>query len=137
MFARIMKWFGFGRPKGLFDSRAIPSTLDDCIDSIYNQMTEDDREKLKHMSGYEMLHFTTGMHLRNNWGLWERNSPLVKWFVKSYGISHGDDISGMILNGVWHRVRGTPFKPLEMAIRFRKHWENYGVDPVTFNKLES
>ena len=55
------------------------------------------------------LHFSTGMWLRNNWGLWGEETgeaPTVKsWFIER-GIQHPDTMSTIILICLWRRLNG-------------------------------
>ncbi len=67
------------------------------------------------------FHFQLGMSLRNDWSLWEKDMPLVKWFNER-GITHADDMSAIILTSIWRRVRGVDLD-LEGQIKsYQDYW---------------
>lgn len=70
-------------------------------------------------------HHSLGRWLRNNWGLWRGKNKLCKWF-KSQGISHPDDMSGIILTS-YHRVTNNRQIKLQEQIRhYQEYWAKAG-----------
>jgi hypothetical protein len=66
------------------------------------------------------VHMSTGMWMRNNWGLWRRGK-LAKHF-DSMGIHHPDDMSGIILTS-YHRHLAGKERDLEQQVkRYREYW---------------
>lgn len=62
------------------------------------------------------LHFGLGIWVRNNFGLWERNLPLLEECMKirfagrvampsHVVLMHPDDASGIIIRAFWGRLR--------------------------------
>jgi hypothetical protein len=57
-----------------------PTSLDEAVDRIIAQMSEEDKasyckENPDHPGS--QFHFFGGMAMRNNWGLWEQDTPLA------------------------------------------------------------
>lgn len=75
-----------------------------------------------------ILHFGPAMQLRNDWGLWESDTPLSQWFA-THDIHHGDDKSAAIFKAVWSRLSGRPFDITAESEAFRQHWASHGVNP--------
>ena len=74
----------------------IPKDMEDCFSELNKLLHPDDIDTFKkeeHPVG--AYHFSLGMWLRNNWGLWG-GSRLQKYFTKR-GITHPDSMSGDIL----------------------------------------
>jgi hypothetical protein len=55
-----------------------------------------------------MYHFGPGMSIRNNWALWERNSPIKLDAIEKYKLGHADDISGLIFEWAFVKIRNKP-----------------------------
>jgi hypothetical protein len=122
-----------------FDKDWIPSTIEEAIDYIFRSMSEKDIENAK-KSTPGSYHFNIGMYLRNNWNMWDTKSAMNQDFQKRFGLfGHGDDLSGMILEGVWVRIRGEDLNKvlLTEADKYIKHWKKYGLDPKTGKELWS
>jgi hypothetical protein len=111
------------------DLDRVPANLDDAIQIIYDGLTPQDIADIKEFDS-GASHFGFGMYLRNNWSLWVRDTVLVRWFAENYKIVHADDISGIVLSGVWAKVRGDAFEPQKIAESFHAHWERMGYDPM-------
>lgn len=75
-------------------------TFDEVVDDLINGMTDADRQGWLNAkeSDLIMCHFSTGMAIRNHYGLWH-GSPAVKEG------QHPDDASHEIVKAVWARVQ--------------------------------
>jgi len=115
----------------------VPLTINEAIDYIVNTLSQKDIDHIK-KSDSSSCHFTTGMYLRNTWHMWDTTNPLNIDFQKRFELfGHGDDVSGIILTGVWAKVNG---KNVEEELNkeaeyYRKHWKQQGLDPKTGEKL--
>lgn len=85
-----------------------PKNLDDCfriLDQTLNLfvilLVKSDKEE--NMINY---HHGLGQTIRNGFGLW-KDSHLCKWFKKQ-GITHPDDMSGIILTSYWRYLNSKP-----------------------------
>jgi hypothetical protein len=112
-----------------------PTTLDEAVDYLVAYMSDDDKKA--YAAGAPAPHFSLGMSLRNDWGLWFNETPLGKWF-EANGIHHGDDRSGVIFDALRARLKGEPFDIKEQADYYRKWWKaRYGIDHTQFGKTQS
>lgn len=73
----------------------IPKDLKDSFIQLDKILYQKDQEKIKQV-GTEHLHFSLGLWIRNNWGLWG-GSRLEKYFRDRKPSIHPDDISAEIL----------------------------------------
>ncbi len=85
----------------------IPVDLPACMAKLDAMLSEKDKAYIRENDPIH-LHFSLGMWIRNEWGLWcdeEGIIPLVDYFW-AHGIQHPDDMSGTILDCyAWH-LRG-------------------------------
>ncbi len=80
----------------------IPINLQECFHSLNMLVGEEDKEYFKNLTDKDEIinfHFTVGMWIRNNWGLWKENQPesILKEYFEARGVYHPDSISTMIL----------------------------------------
>lgn len=102
----------------------VPCNLEEAIKVLKEGLTKEDIEVIKapKFNAVE-VHFSVGTMLRNEWTLWDKDTVLVKWFEKNYGITHADDVSGLILDCLCKDIRGEPRKDKELAKQFIEHWK--------------
>lgn len=113
---------------------SVPATFLEAVHEMYNAMDSVEKVYVAEKNWFADHHFTTGMFLRNNWSLWDVETPLVKDCIQIFKLyGHGDDISGLIAAGVGALARGEdPMQAAKKeADKYRKHWEMYGIDPLT------
>lgn len=82
------------------------------------------------------LHHGLMMELRNYWGLWNPDAPIVQSCLNTYGVSFSDDVSGLIMDGFLAKLRGKSFDAHAAAERYKEHWRSLGCDPATGKPLE-
>ncbi len=71
-------------------------------------------------------HHGLGQWLRNNWGLWNRDSEIYN-FLKDTGLYHPDDMSGFLLT-CWHRYQNN--KPLlkdKQVLFYKTYWKKENI----------
>lgn len=98
----------------------IPKTLDEAIELLQKQCSPEDIELLKKEGHPPGWHFSGGMSLRNDWGLWH-GSVLAKHF-NSLGIYHADDMSGIIMESLIRKLRGQPLDVEGQVKHYRDYW---------------
>lgn len=115
----------------------IPKDLEDCfkqIDSFWNDST---RMKVKQWTEDEFAghaHFGFGMWMRNNWQLWG-GSRLSKYF-NEMGISHPDDMSGIILDSYHRNLNNKEIKLEEQVQHYKDYWRQAKVDDLKRTREE-
>ena len=109
----------------------LPVDLENSFDALDNTLSPEDIDTIKNMpeDNISSLHMGLGMWIRNNWGLWKKEGPLVKYF-NDLGIFHPDDMSGIILTSYWRHLHNQPIE-LEQQIRYyQQYWEDLKVDTI-------
>lgn len=105
----------------------IPKDLADAIAYLGCVLDEETKKSLitsDEERTVAMLHFDLGLQLRNMWGLWKANNRLVEYF-NSLGITHPDDMSGIILMSYYRQLNGKEID-LEQQIEYYKdYWLNF------------
>lgn len=115
----------------------IPTTLIEAIELLYNGLSDEEKTFIKGNNPARFHHFT-GMAIRNNWGLWKKNSPIVKELQNKYGLfGHGDDCSGLILAGLWTKVGGGDVEKTlaDEAKGYIAHWKRSGINHATGEEI--
>ena len=98
----------------------IPKDLDDCFVELYKILNKEEFDKIKNDDTVR-YHHGLGRKLRNMWGLWS-GSCLSAWF-KSKGISHPDDMSGIILKSFGRHLNSSPIKLDEQIEYYKEYWQ--------------
>jgi hypothetical protein len=109
----------------------LPQTLDEAVEALYTlaESLPGALEYIKNTQNWAIQqHHQLGRTYRNLWSLWDRTTPLVNFMNTTYGISHADDISGLILRSLEHKVKGTTFDIEAKVNEYKAHWAVYGGD---------
>lgn len=110
----------------------VPATIESAARHIADSMSDEDRKLVIEDADIgAKVHHTIRQYLRNNWSLWESDSPLKRDAGEKYKIAHADDISGLIIDWASALVRAVEFDPLEYCDRFHAHWAIYGTDSLS------
>ncbi len=104
------------------DGVYVPEDLQEAWFELEKSLSEEDRHRLKKIQEYEMsnFHFSTGMGMRNSWGLW-KGSRLAKYF-NEIGIHHPDDMSSIILRTFWCYINNKPLKLEQRISLYKEFW---------------
>lgn len=94
-----------------------PTTLEEAVSILAKQATRDDVPTSR-------FHSTVGRAIRNEWGLWG-DSDLAKWF-KERGVTHADDMTGMIFKALDARLTGKRFNFDKEAKKYAAYWKKNG-----------
>jgi len=111
----------------------VPKHIHDCFFRLKEILSDEDLEAIKSMEEDKtyMLHFSLGMTLRNDWGLWE-GSELSKYFNK-FGIDHPDDMTATIFTTFWRYLNDKPLDIEGLATKYQEYWKNMKVQyPKSF-----
>jgi hypothetical protein len=103
--------------------------LDTLIDDMLLAMSDEDKERFKKeredMPGVS-FHFSLGMAMRNELGLWRNDTPLTCWF-QEHNILHGDDRSATIYKALYCRLHGRPFDIDAEELQHTNFWRGRGL----------
>ena len=98
------------------DANELPSSLEEAVDDIVSELSEEDKETVKETSFGDLIryHHGWGTGIRNSLGLWRGNIELLKSACGSEQC-HPDDASMEIIYGVWNILNGNDYryKPTE------------------------
>lgn len=122
MIARLLNWWRSRRRKTQLAKA--PKTLDEAVDRLVAQMTEMDKDRYVKEDPTcpgVRFHFSGGMAMRNEWGLWGEESSLGQWFA-DHGIMHGDDRSACVYKALYCRLCGESFDIADEAAYYREYW---------------
>lgn len=102
----------------------IPVDLDDAIKHLNNIIDEDGINYIKNTQSDQTYgHFGIGRWVRNNWGLWTKDSKLYEWF-NNLGLEHPDDMSGIILDAFRAKLKNENFDLEANVKHYIAYWEN-------------
>lgn len=106
-------------------TKEIPKTIDEAVELVIKELKPEDRGFILN-NPPSLIHHTAGRNMRNNWGLWDNpeQSPLKKDAVEKYKLAHADDISGLIYEMVWAKIRGKTFDADAYCKELEDHWMN-------------
>jgi hypothetical protein len=111
-----------------------PQTLDEVVEDIKSKLTPESVAIVK-KHGFD---FFGGMSIRNHYGLWHEDTPLHKFFKRTYRLWHADDMSGLIMDAVEADINKRPRKTDELVKSYAAHWDSHGGIPpeVKFPEIE-
>lgn len=109
-------------PEITIDQDRVPVNLNEAVDIIKNGLSPEAIKWMESSSPHE-THFGLGMYIRNAWSLWNPDTLIVKWFEGKYGLTHADDISGIILDCVWQDIKNQPRRDEQLAKDNKIYWE--------------
>ncbi len=107
----------------------VPKDLDECMAVLDTLLHPSIIDTIRHSAADDMIqyHFSIGMWLRNNWGLW-RGLRLYQYFW-SHGVRHPDEMSGIILDEYWYHLHGERHTIEEAIVLHRENLK------AKFNRL--
>jgi hypothetical protein len=113
----------------------IPKDMEDAIRELDRILSAEEKAKLKEVESGIDLHFSLGMWLRNNWGLWA-NSRLVANLEKM-GIVFfdADGISSHICCAYLDHLKGKKYVPEKREVRHSGSNKDFVVDESSWNYI--
>lgn len=111
-------------PKPYHTDYYIPKDLDECFVELKKLLSEADQVEFRDKAEDDVTdyHHGLGRWLRNNWGLWA-GERLAIWFNER-GITHPDDMSGIILDSFWRHLNDKPIQLEEQIKFYQDYWTN-------------
>lgn len=112
--------------------KGTPKNLQEALEVMKESLSEDQIQKLKNTKEdvfSNVVHMGSGMRIRNDWGLWGRETEISKWFIRN-GIQHADDKSAILTTALVRYVKGEDIRLDEQIEYYRSFWrDTYGQDP--------
>ena len=89
--------------------KAWPRTVEEAVDRLLSSMSEKDKLSFKNTPEKDliMFHFGLGAYIRNEFGLWQGNTELLKSCEKESIFVHPDEFSSIIIEALWKKLRST------------------------------
>lgn len=92
-----------------------PSTLTEAVDRLMSTMRVEDLATLRDTPEGNLIqyHFSLGVHIRNEFGLWQGNDELLRsccaeiddpW-LREIATNNPDKASGVIIEALWQRLQ--------------------------------
>lgn len=84
-----------------------PETVDEAAGVVLATLSDEDKNQIAGMAEGDLigLHLGLGMWIRNNLGLWQGNQALMQSIRQHTPDIHPDDVSMVIIEAVWKRLR--------------------------------
>lgn len=107
-----------------------PTTLDEAIAAFAKILNNGEVAQVVSMAEDDLitLHHGLGTFIRNNWGLWDENSPLYN-HMRSLGFLHADDMSMSLIREFWNRANKKPSQLAEEIAEYKDYWDKNGGCP--------
>jgi hypothetical protein len=94
---------------GKKQTKKLPTTYEEAIESLINTISDEDKNEVKMTPKEDLIkyHFSWGMGIRNDFGLWGENKLLLQSCAEQAGVEqiHPDDASMLIIEGVWEALQ--------------------------------
>ena len=103
-----------------------PTPLDKVheeLERILDPETLSEIDSLESADEMISYHHSIGMMLRNEFGLWKRNSELYG-YLYNMGLRHPDDMSSVVLESFWARRHGADYNMEEKVKYYVQYWED-------------
>ena len=107
----------------------IPKNLSECFTALDNIFLEsqEDLEWFKASLEDEAVsgfHSGLGRILRNEWGLWSKDTELYT-VLNDMGLWHADDMYGLIMTSYYRKLHGKELNLKEQIQQFINYWKDY------------
>jgi len=90
----------------------LPQTVNQAVSHLMKELSIHDKWKVVNTSKDNLvtLHFSLGMDIRNDFGLWSGNEKLLEscWKISVQKDLDIDDASFIIINALWERLQKYP-----------------------------
>ena len=88
-----------------------PKSVEEAVDILIDKLSIREKYQIAKMTQDDLagLHFSLGLGIRNEFGLWAGNKDLLESCTSLVGqeIIHPDDASALIIKELWKKLRET------------------------------
>jgi hypothetical protein len=116
--------------KGLKPPQQEETPLDEIMNKLIDESGVSNLKKFaseEEADAVASRHFHGGQYIRNTFKLWEMGSKYAKYF-NSIGVSHPDDMSGIIFTSIHRKLNGKDINLEEQVKKYQKYWEMYNIN---------
>lgn len=105
------------------DLDSVPSSISEALQMFLNALTDEEKKTLTEIEEDDIcvFHHSWGEDIRNEWSMWKKETPLVNSF-KEIGISHADDMSGIVLRSAHRKLNKNPIRLGEQVKQYQDYW---------------
>ncbi|NMH24216.1 DUF6794 domain-containing protein [Flavobacterium solisilvae] len=108
----------------------IPKNLIEALNYLDCKWSKNDKDIFKNKEEQDAvseIHFSTGLNIRNSWGLWgKRRNSLKRYFIRK-GVFHPDDISSIILTSFHRHINNKEIGLDEQIKHYKEYWKKAKV----------
>ena len=85
----------------------MPGTVVEAVSCLADTLPAESLDQLMALAEGDLIntHFGLGMHIRNHFGLWDRESRIMQDAKQRLNITHEDDVSAEIIRLLWEQLR--------------------------------
>lgn len=105
------------------DLDKVPLTASEALQMFIAALTDEEKKTIMDLKEDDLalFHHSLGEEIRVMWSMNEANTPLVNSF-KLIGITHPEDMSGIIINSTWRQLHKKPIKLKEQVEHYQNYW---------------
>ena len=96
----------------MIEDKKSPATVSEAVNRLLSNFSLETKRQVQNTSedGLINFHFGLGAGIRNEFGLWEKDSKLLEDCKKiaENPILHVDDAAGIIIKALWDRLQEYP-----------------------------
>ncbi len=111
-----------------------PRNLTECFDILDEILPNSEKDHIKSSKDMIEYHHGLGTRIRNTWKLW--HDGLLTNFFSSLGITHADDMSGIILTSYQRKLKGLPIELAKQAQYYKSYWEESKKPNFNYNEWQ-
>ena len=94
-----------------YDKAQYPKSVEEAVAFLIDKLSLKEKDQIAKMSQKDLilLHFSLGLGIRNEFGLWAGNKDLLESCAIVVGEKniHPDDASSVIITELWKKLRET------------------------------
>lgn len=101
----------------------VPLTVSEALQMFLKALTDEEKKTLSEVKEDQVaiFHHSWGQDLRNEWSMWEKDTPIVNSF-RTIGITHADDMSGILLLSAHRQLNKKPLKLNDQVKKYQEYW---------------
>lgn len=102
----------------------VPATATEALTMFIEALENDEKDALRDVDDDQtaIFHDTMGKEIRNEWSMYEKDTRLYHSF-KAIGITHPDDMSGIIIQSAHRQLNNKPIKLKEQVSKYQVYWK--------------